>query len=87
MTEALTIGKFEIRKKLGRDASGTVYLALDTFSGEDVALKVFDPEILSGPDIDKTRMILKIAACVRIDSSSARRRRSARTDLPYEEGR
>lgn len=50
-----TIGKFELKKKLGKGASGTVYLALDTFSGEDVALKVLDPEILSSEDFDKTR--------------------------------
>lgn len=50
-----TIGKFELKKKLGKGASGTVYLALDTFSGEDVALKVLDPEILSNADFDKTR--------------------------------
>ena len=49
-----TIGKFELKKKLGKGASGTVYLALDTFSGEDVALKVLDPEILSSADVDKT---------------------------------
>ena len=55
MTETRSIGKFELKKKLGKGASGTVYLALDTFSGEDVALKVLDPEILSSPDFDGTR--------------------------------
>ena len=38
------IGKFQLRRVLGKGASGTVYLALDTFSGNDVALKVLDPE-------------------------------------------
>lgn len=50
-----TTGKFELKKKLGKGASGTVHLALDTYSGEDVALKVLDPEILSNADFDKTR--------------------------------
>ena len=34
------IGKFLLRRVLGKGASGTVYLALDTFLGKDVALKV-----------------------------------------------
>jgi serine/threonine protein kinase len=35
------IGKYEIRKLLGRGASGPVYLALDPFGQREVALKVF----------------------------------------------
>ena len=38
MTQTHQIGKFELRKVLGKGASRTVYLALDTFSGGDVAL-------------------------------------------------
>ncbi len=48
------IGKYQLRKVLGKGASGTVYLALDTFSGADVALKVLDPKIVSSPDFDTT---------------------------------
>ena len=48
------IGKYQLRKVLGKGASGTVYLALDTFSGADVALKVLDPKIVSSPDFDRT---------------------------------
>ena len=48
------IGKFQLRKVLGRGASGVVYLALDTFSGADVALKVLDSEILNSPDFERT---------------------------------
>jgi eukaryotic-like serine/threonine-protein kinase len=48
------IGKFQLRKVLGKGASGTVYLALDTFSGEDVALKVLDPEVVSSPDFERS---------------------------------
>ena len=48
------IGKFQLRKALGKGASGTVYLALDTFSGNDVALKVLDPEVMKSPDLDRT---------------------------------
>ena len=40
------IGKFQLRKVLGKGAAGTVYLALDTFSGNDVALKVLDPAVV-----------------------------------------
>ncbi|MBU1426708.1 MAG: protein kinase [Gammaproteobacteria bacterium] len=36
------IGKYEIVKELGRGATSTVYLALDPFSQQQVALKVFN---------------------------------------------
>jgi serine/threonine protein kinase len=44
------VGKYELREVLGKGASGTVYHALDTFSGQDVALKLLDPEVV--PDSD-----------------------------------
>ena len=39
---------------LGKGASGTVYLALDTFSGDDVALKVLDQSVVASPDFEAT---------------------------------
>ena len=48
------IGKYQLRKVLGKGASGTVYLALDTFSGADVALKVLDPNVVSSADFGET---------------------------------
>jgi serine/threonine protein kinase len=48
------IGKFQLLKVLGKGASATVYLALDTFSGNEVALKVLDPEVVQSPDFDRT---------------------------------
>jgi serine/threonine protein kinase len=48
------IGKFQLRKVLGKGASGTVYLALDTFSGNDVALKVLDKQVVASPDFEAT---------------------------------
>src|SRR5664279_2459195 len=51
------IGKFQLRRVLGKGASGTVYLALDTFSGKDVALKVLDPEVVKSPDFDLTNTV------------------------------
>jgi eukaryotic-like serine/threonine-protein kinase len=50
------IGKYQLGKVLGKGASATVYLALDTFSGQEVAVKVLDPEMLSGPEVDKTHL-------------------------------
>jgi eukaryotic-like serine/threonine-protein kinase len=38
------IGKYQLKQLLGEGATGKVYLALDTFSGDDVALKVLDME-------------------------------------------
>ncbi len=44
------IGKYDIKRKLGEGASGTVYLAVDSFSGAEVALKVINPEIFRDPE-------------------------------------
>jgi len=44
------IGKYSIRKRLGKGACGTVYQALDTFSNGEVALKVIDPEVFKDPE-------------------------------------
>ena len=49
-------GKYQVRKVLGKGASATVYLALDTFSGQEVALKVLDPELVSGSEANKSRV-------------------------------
>lgn len=39
------VGKYTIKSQLGKGASGTVYLAMDTFSNAEVALKVIDPAV------------------------------------------
>lgn len=49
------IGKFQLRRVLGKGASGTVYLAFDTFLGKDVALKVLDADLLNSPDFDRSQ--------------------------------
>ena len=49
-------GKYKPIKKLGRGASGTVYLAEDRFSGDNVALKVFDPELITATNQDQKRL-------------------------------
>ncbi len=41
-----SIGKYEIVKELGRGATSTVYLALDPFNNQQVALKLFNFEML-----------------------------------------
>lgn len=51
------IGKFQLKRVLGKGASGTVYLALDTFSGKDVALKVLDPDVVKNPDFDRSNTV------------------------------
>ena len=48
------IGKFQLRGVLGKGASGTVYLALDTFSGNTVALKVLDSEVVRNSGFERT---------------------------------
>jgi len=47
---SLQIGKYDVQKLLGKGATGTVYLAIDTFSGKEVALKTLEPELFSDPE-------------------------------------
>ncbi len=51
---AQRIGKFAIIERLGKGSSGTVYKALDTFSGEEVALKVLDESLFAGAGLNET---------------------------------
>jgi serine/threonine protein kinase len=44
-------GKYELKRALGTGASGTVYCALDTFAGQEVALKVIAGEVLRDPSL------------------------------------
>jgi len=45
MDLSLQVGKYDIQKALGKGATGTVYLAKDTFTGGEVALKTIEPEV------------------------------------------
>ncbi len=47
---SLQVGKYDIQKMLGKGATGTVYLARDTFSGREVALKTIEPEVFRDPE-------------------------------------
>ena len=47
---SLQVGKYDILKMLGKGATGTVYLATDTFSGKEVALKTIEPEVFRDPE-------------------------------------
>src|SRR5438046_6662042 len=46
----LQIGKYDVQKALGKGATGTVYLARDTFTGREVALKTIEPEVFRDPE-------------------------------------
>jgi serine/threonine protein kinase len=46
----LQVGKYDIQKMIGKGATGTVYLARDTFSGNEVALKTIEPEVFRDPE-------------------------------------
>ena len=50
MDLSLQVGKYEVQKLLGKGATGTVYLAKDTFSGREVALKTIEPEVFRDPE-------------------------------------
>jgi serine/threonine protein kinase len=45
------IGKYELKSQIGRGSSGTVYLATDSFTRNDVALKVLDQRLLEDPNL------------------------------------
>ena len=47
---ALQVGKYDIQKLLGKGTTGTVYLARDTFTGREVALKTIEPEVFRDPE-------------------------------------
>ncbi len=47
---SLQVGKYDVQKMLGKGATGTVYLARDTFSGHEVALKTIEPEVFRDPE-------------------------------------
>jgi serine/threonine protein kinase len=47
---SLQVGKYDVEKLLGKGATGTVYLAVDTFTGEKVALKTIEPEVFRDPE-------------------------------------
>jgi serine/threonine protein kinase len=48
-----TIGKYEIIRELGAGATSTVYLAVDPFNGQQVAIKLFDLEHLRNSNAAK----------------------------------
>jgi serine/threonine protein kinase len=47
---SLQVGKYDVQTLLGKGATGTVYLAKDTFTGKDVALKTIEPEVFRDPE-------------------------------------
>ncbi|MGH8711998.1 MAG: protein kinase domain-containing protein, partial [Burkholderiales bacterium] len=43
------IGKYEIKKLLGKGTLGTVYLGLDPFANSEVAIKLIDANVFQDP--------------------------------------
>lgn len=43
-------GKYELKGLLGKGSSGTVYHAVDSFSGDEVAVKIIDPAVFQDPE-------------------------------------
>jgi serine/threonine protein kinase len=52
------LGKYEIIRELGSGATSTVYLALDPFTGQQVAIKLFNPAALR--DSTRTKAYRKL---------------------------
>ena len=49
------LGKYRLAKLLGKGTSGTVYRALDTVSGNEVALKIINPAVFRDPEFGAAR--------------------------------
>src|SRR5437667_10851629 len=47
---SLQVGRYDVQRVLGKGATGTVYLARDTFTGREVALKTIEPEVFRDPE-------------------------------------
>ena len=59
------IGKYVLKKKLGAGASGSVYLALDEFSGQEVALKFYDAgKAADMPNFARSQFLTEAAVLV-----------------------
>jgi len=58
-----TLGKYELHEELGRGGFGTVYRAVDTTLGREVALKVLHPQLTVDPDfLEKFRNEARVIA-------------------------
>lgn len=53
--------RYEIRREIGAGATGTVYLAHDSFEQREVAIKVAHPQIFSGGSDDTEQTIIRKA--------------------------
>ena len=49
-------GKYEILQEIGAGATGKVYLARDTFSNREIAVKMFDQATLADPEFNEKRL-------------------------------
>ena len=47
------LGKYDLTRQIGEGATGKVYHAMDTFSGQEVAVKLVDQAILNDPTFDE----------------------------------
>lgn len=50
------LGKYELMMQIGEGATGKVYLARDTFSHREVAVKVIDQSLLNDPEFNEERL-------------------------------
>ena len=53
MNQPATLGKYQIKRKLGQGATSTVYLGYDPFAQRDVAIKLLNQDILNDPKMGK----------------------------------
>jgi len=63
--DRLMVGRFRVRRELGRGGAGTVYLALDDTADRDVAVKVLHPH-LAGRDRSRRRFFREARAAAAV---------------------
>ncbi len=49
------LGKYQLQQQVGAGATAAIYLALDTFSGQQLALKLIEPEVLDQAEFNEQR--------------------------------
>ena len=47
------LGKYDLTRQIGEGATGKVYHALDTFSGQEVAVKLIDQDVLANSEFSE----------------------------------